>query len=204
MAKRPRGTPKTAERILDVAEKLVQARGYNAFSYADIARAVELRKASLHHHYPTKADLGLALLARYRKEFLAALEAIERSRPGAVGRLERYARLYRSVLERDRMCMCGMLASDIATLPRPMRESVAGFFAENEAWLARVLREGRRRGEVRLSGSASATARLVVSSLEGALLVARGGTGLAAFDDVVRGLVAGLRQRPAGARRRAG
>ena len=52
----------TANRILDVAERLVQLRGYNAFSYADVAKAVGIRKASLHYHFATKGDLGLALV----------------------------------------------------------------------------------------------------------------------------------------------
>jgi len=67
----------TADRVLDIAEALVQTRGYNAFSYADISRAVGVRKASLHHHYPTKADLGLALVSRYHAAFMGALSEIE-------------------------------------------------------------------------------------------------------------------------------
>ena len=65
--------PGTAEKILDVSERLVQLRGYNAFSYADVAKAVGIRKASLHHHFATKADLGRALVVRYREAFLSAL-----------------------------------------------------------------------------------------------------------------------------------
>ena len=67
----------TADRILDIAERLVQRRGFNAFSYADVATAVGIRKASLHYHFATKADLGQALIARYRQTFLAALREIE-------------------------------------------------------------------------------------------------------------------------------
>lgn len=182
----------TAERILDTAEHLVQVRGFNAFSYADIAKVLGVRKASLHHHFPTKAALGQALIARYRRSFLAALEAIETLREDAPGRLRRYAGLYGAVLRRGRMCMCGMLATDSATLPRPMRERVAKFFAENEAWLARVLERGRRRRELRFEGPAATMAALFVSSLEGAMLVARGGGQPRYFDGVARRLLEGV------------
>src|SRR5262245_53581635 len=156
----------TATRILDVAENLVQQRGFNAFSYADVAEAVGIRKASLHHHFATKGDLGLALVARYRSAFLDALRAIESDSEVALERLERYAELYGSTLRRKRMCMCGMLATDAATLPRAMRDSVAEFFAENVAWLARILDQGRRRGELRFDGTPRAMATFFVGSLE--------------------------------------
>lgn len=164
----------TMDRILDVAERLVQVRGYNAFSYADVAEAVGIRKASLHHHFPGKADLGAALVARYHGAFFDALAAIDARGANAVERLERYVEVYGSVLRGKRMCLCGMLASEVATLPKAMREGLSRFFDENERWLQRVLEEGRERGELRFEGPAAVTASVFVTSLEGAMLVARG------------------------------
>ena len=191
----PAARRQTSDRVLDIAEALVQTRGFNAFSYADIARALGIRKASLHHHFATKADLGAALVARYRSAFMDALHSIENDTAKAPARLERYTDLYGSVLRRGRMCMCGMLASDAATLPRPMRESIAGFFDDNEAWLSRVLTEGKKQGQIEYEGTPSSMAAFFVSSLEGAMLVARAGGDTRAFDDVVRHLLA--RVRPA-------
>ena len=67
----------TADRILEVAERLVQVHGFNGFSYADISTKVRIRKASLHYHFPTKAGLGVALIARYQAAFLGALGEID-------------------------------------------------------------------------------------------------------------------------------
>lgn len=183
----------TPDRILDAAERLLQVRGFNAFSYADVSEAVGIRKASLHHHFAGKTDLGLALVDRYRRTFMASLERIESASGDPVERLERYIGLYRSVLSKRRMCMCGMLAADIATLPEPMRESVARFFAENEAWLARVLSTGRKRGGLRFDGSAASMAAFFVSVLEGAMLVSRGRGGLARFDQAAKLLIGCVR-----------
>lgn len=183
-------TAGTADRILDVAEGLLQVRGFNAFSYADVAKTLGIQKASLHHHFATKANLGLALVDRYRREFLASLDSIGAATDDAVGRLERYAELYGSVLRRKRMCLCGMLAADVATLPKPMRESVEQFFTENEAWLTRVLDQGRTRGELAFAGPAATMAAFFVSSLEGAMLVARGSGSLGHFAEVVQRLFA--------------
>jgi len=163
----------TAERILDVAEALVQSRGFNGFSYADVAESLGISKAALHYHYPGKAELGEALIERYARRFGDALAAVDRDEPDATAKLRAYARLYADVFQDERMCLCGMLAADYATLPDPMRERVVRFFDDNERWLARVLDAGSRHGTLRFHGSARSVARTLVGGLEGAMLVAR-------------------------------
>lgn len=163
----------SSARILDVAERLVQSRGFNGFSYADVAGELGVTKASVHYHFAGKAELGEALIARYRTRFGEALDAIEAECPDAGARLAAYAALYAGVLKNERMCLCGMLAADYETLPAPMREAVVRFFDENEAWLGRVLDEGRRSGALSFAGPAREQAQLIVGALEGAMLVAR-------------------------------
>jgi TetR/AcrR family transcriptional repressor of nem operon len=163
----------TAERILDVAEALVQSRGFNGFSYADVAESLGISKAALHYHFPGKAELGEALIARYASRFGDALVAVDRDEPDGPAKLRAYARLYADVFQDDRMCLCGMLAADYATLPDPMRERVVRFFDDNERWLARVLEAGRSDGTLRFHGSPRSVARTLVGGLEGAMLVAR-------------------------------
>jgi TetR/AcrR family transcriptional regulator, transcriptional repressor for nem operon len=186
-----RGTD-TAARILEVAERLVQVQGFNAFSYADISGELHIRKASLHHHFPTKAALGQALITRYHQTFVDALGRIRRDNQDARTRLAKYAQLYRDVLRKQRMCLCGVLAADFETLPRPMRERVVEFFEANEAWLTGVLEEGRRAKVLRFQGPASATAAFLVSSLEGAMLVARSYGRVSRFESVAKKLIADL------------
>src|SRR6186997_2371131 len=107
---------KTPQRILDIAEHLVQTRGFNGFSYADIAQAMDVTKASLHYHFPSKAELGKRLIERYERNFLAALAKIHEQTDDAGERLRRYAAIYASVVKGDRMCLCGMLAAEYGTL----------------------------------------------------------------------------------------
>jgi TetR/AcrR family transcriptional regulator, transcriptional repressor for nem operon len=163
----------TATQILDVAERLVQERGFNGFSYADVAKELGITKAALHYHFPGKAELGEALIERYTKRFGEALVAVDARDTDAADKLRAYAQLYAEVFSDDRMCLCGMLAADYATLPEPMRERVVRFFDENEVWLARVLDDGRKSGTLHFQGSARSIARTLVGGLEGAMLVAR-------------------------------
>src|SRR6202050_5304997 len=79
-----------ATAILDVAEQLAQTRGYNGFSYADIAAPLGVTKASLHYPFPSKAQLGAALIDRYQTNFGGALRAIDSGIKKPTEKLDRY------------------------------------------------------------------------------------------------------------------
>jgi TetR/AcrR family transcriptional repressor of nem operon len=167
----------TATRVLDVAERLVQTRGFNGFSYGDVAREVGVSTAALHYHFAGKAELGEALITRYARRFSEALAEVNAGSARATSRLDAYANLYLAVLEDHRMCLCGMLAAEFETLPAP----------------ADVLEQGRGDGAFDFSGPAREVARMIVSSLEGAMLVARPFGDVTAFQVSARRLLEGLR-----------
>jgi TetR/AcrR family transcriptional repressor of nem operon len=168
----PAAVAPTATRILDVAEGLAQTRGFNGFSYADIAADIGITKASLHYHFPSKAELGRALVRRYSERFMEALTSIEGSDLTVAEKLRHYVDLYEAVLVRNRMCLCGMLAAEYATLPEQVQLEVRSFFDRNEEWLTRVVEAGAREGAVRCPGTPGELARLLTGSLEGAMLLA--------------------------------
>jgi TetR/AcrR family transcriptional regulator, transcriptional repressor for nem operon len=182
----------TANRILDTAELLVQTRGFNDFSYADIALELGVTKAALHYHFRSKTVLGDALIARYSERFFAALDAIEAGEVEAGRRLARYVALYRAVLAARRMCLCGILAAEYQTLPDTMRTAVRGFFDHNEVWLERVLDDGAARGELVQRGASRDTARMIVDTLEGAVMVARAQDDPGRLDRVAEQLLSSL------------
>ena len=191
-ARREHDNAGTASRILDVAERLVQIRGFNGFSYADIATELHITKAALHYHFAGKADLGAALIARYGNRFAEALAGLDARRGGASAKLAGYADLYLQVLRAREMCLCGMLAAEYQTLPQPMQDAVIGFFDRNETWLEDVLEQGLQDGSLQFAGSARDTARMIVGGLEGAMLVARPYGEIARFQAAAAKLLAGL------------
>jgi TetR/AcrR family transcriptional repressor of nem operon len=186
----------TAARILDSAEGLVQVRGFNGFSYADVAAELAVTKASLHYHFPGKAELGRALIGRYASRFLAALGEIDSGAGDPPARLRAYAELYAGVLRAQRMCLCGMLAAEYQTLPEPMRDAVLAFFDANETWVAAVLADGREDGTLAFRGEPREAARLIVSALEGAMLVARSYGDVARFETAAERLLAAFATAP--------
>jgi TetR/AcrR family transcriptional repressor of nem operon len=186
------GNSGTAARILDVAERLVQIRGFNGFSYADVAAELKITRAALHYHFVSKAELGEALLARYATRFAQALAAVDTDLAAAPAKLDGYAGLYLEVLRHRRMCLCGMLAAEYQTLPAAMQDAVIRFFDQNETWLQRVLEQGREDGSLQFAGTARDTARMIVSGLEGAMLVARPYGDIARFQVAAASLLSGL------------
>jgi TetR/AcrR family transcriptional repressor of nem operon len=175
------GPADTPRRILDIAERLVQTRGFNGFSYADIAEAMHVTKASLHYHFRGKADLGKRLIERYEENFLAALARIDAQAKDARDKLRRYAAIYGEVLRDDRMCLCGMLAAEFGTLPKAMRDEMRHYFDANERWLVGVLQQGKKDKTLKFQGSAAEVAQSLVGALEGAMMIARSYADVARF-----------------------
>lgn len=183
----------TAARILDAAQRLVQTRGYHGFSYADIAKELRIRNASIHYHFPSKSELGRRLVARYREAFLKGLGELDAGVRDPRRRLRKYVELWSRVArDGDRMCLCGMMAAESATLPRPVRAELRRFFDENERWLARLFEEGRSSRAFRLAAAPKTEARLLTMGLEGAMLVARSYGEPARFREIAERLLAVL------------
>ena len=136
-----------------MAERLVQVRGFNGFSYADVAAELKITKAALHYHFAGKAELGEALVGSLcgpvRRH---ARRGWRHEQPDPSAMLDAYADLYLEVLREQRMCLCGMMAAEYQTLPAPMQDAVLRFFEENERWLVRVLETGRKEGTLAFGG----------------------------------------------------
>lgn len=164
----------TAERILDIAQRIIQDRGYSAMSYADIAAEMGIAKASLHHHFPTKASLGRAVIERHLERSHTALAEILGSTSDPVEQLRRFAEIYQSVLDQKLGCLCGMMTAEFSLLPPVVQEVVRQFFDFNEQWLEGVITRGRAAGKLRRTPSGDgAVARGFLSALQGALMLGR-------------------------------
>jgi len=186
----------TRERILDVAENLVQTRGFNGFSYADVATEVGVTTASLHYHFPGKNRLGEALIVRWTSRHMGTLTAIENEHATASARLAAYTDLYTGVSRGNRLGLCCMLAAEHQTLPPPMRELVRDFFTANQDWLQRVLDAGRADASLAFDSSARDASLVILAGILGASLIARPHRDADCFQTVARGLLAAVAREP--------
>jgi TetR/AcrR family transcriptional repressor of nem operon len=166
---------RTSDEIIRCARALIIAGGYNGFSYADIAEVVGIRKASIHHHFPSKVDLVRTLLARYREEAEAGIAELERRHPDPVDQLCAYTGYWAACIAdpANAFCVCALLASQIPVLPPEIVEEVRAHFRMLSAWLTSVLEEGAKQGSFVLSGTARSEAEAFMAAVHGAMLSAR-------------------------------
>ncbi|MEO9971234.1 MAG: TetR/AcrR family transcriptional regulator [Hyphomonadaceae bacterium] len=171
---KPSQHPARAQEIIAVAQSLIQSRGYNGFSFRDIADTVGIKSASIHYHFPTKSDLAVAAAADYRAKFLEILADIATQNLTGVRELQAYAGVFEITLERSgNVCLCGVLASEFESLTDDVRGEVDRFFKDQSVWVARAIRKGQADGEIQSTIDAEAFAPAYVSGLEGAMIIAR-------------------------------
>ncbi|MDF1839759.1 MAG: TetR/AcrR family transcriptional regulator [Planctomycetota bacterium] len=156
----------TAGQLLDAAQKLVQERGFNAFSYRDLADSVGIRTASIHYHFKTKADLGQGLMERYQAR-------IDKKNASSKSKLKAFIALYKQTESIGAICLCGSMASDWATLEPGIQKSVAAYLNLSEDWVTRQIKLGVKSGEYSIRGKAADSAAGLMASLQGALILSR-------------------------------
>lgn len=165
----------TATKILDSAQQLIQTRGYTAMSFQDVAAQVDIKKPSVIYHFPSKAALGVAVIQRYRETFAHQLELVFADPDKTVwDALNFYFSPYLAFAQTPTtVCLCGALAGEILVIPEEMQIEVKLFMESHQDWLAKILRYGRKNDQFQFSEAPTVLARVIFSSLQGALLVKR-------------------------------
>ena len=126
------------EAILNSAEARIRAGGYHACSFREIASDVGVKSASVHYYFPTKAELGAALVARYQARVLVEIGSPDDERD-PVAKLNAMRSAFRNGLARgDGMCLCGVLATEMRGLPSPVAGVTKHYFIACNDWLCRA------------------------------------------------------------------
>ena len=189
-------SPRAAE-IAACARSLLAVGGYNGFSYADIAAAVHISKASIHHHFPSKAELVRVVLVQHRANGQASLKALARHLPDPVAQLHAYTGYWAACIRDDNspFCICAMLAAELPSIPPRVADEVRGHFFDLAAWLTAVLAKGASEGGFVLTERAEAEAMAFMAAVHGAMLSARACGNAEVFADVVEPLLRRLTAR---------
>lgn len=184
----------TSDEILRCARSLIIDGGYNGFSYADIAEVVEIRKASIHHHFPTKVDLVHTLIVQYRAEVEAGIAQLERQVPDPSGQLRAYAGFWEACINDGTasFCVCALLAAQIPVLPEKVVLEIRAYFRTLSAWVASVLERGAIQGKFKLTTTAHSEAERIMATIHGAMLSARAYGDPKIFGYITQPLLEGL------------
>ena len=176
-------TQDTKNALLDAAENVVRRRGYDGFSYADLAQTVGIRKASIHYHFPKKTQLATELMTRYQEKVLAYCEKIDAAAPTAAAKLLGLVEFYREATAGgQQLCLCVALSGTPDSLTADVTQATNAFRKSIIAWLEAAFTEANADESVSGIGSASAEALALLAVLEGAQLAARASQSVTAFD----------------------
>lgn len=164
----------TAQQIIEIALEIMIERGYNAFSYADITERLDIRKASIHYHFPSKSDLGHAVVVYYHALVQQGLNQLSLTSEDPRSRLDSYIeQVYKQLKEENFFCLCTLFAAEFPTLPEKVRDAVQDYFRDHVIWFTRLLENGREQGLFTFPGDPVIEAQRAFAALQGALLAAR-------------------------------
>lgn len=180
-----------AVEIVEHTKLLLAEGGYHGFSYADVSARVHIGKPSIHHHFPTKADLVLTVVARHREEARAGLEALAQHVADPAGRLNAYTDYWAKCIREGSasMCICAMLAAESPMIPQEIAAEVRAYFKDLTGWIASVLEDGAKSGQFCLRDSAQVEAQAFMSTVHGAMLTARALSDPTAFASITRAAI---------------
>jgi len=164
----------TKRTIMDLGESFLQEKGYNGFSYAHIAEALDVKNAAIHYHFPSKEQLVGAVIQRYRDRFQLWINNARVRDLSPQEKLNWFFSIYVDTrADNGKVCLAGSLETEFNSLPDSLRAQTEALTRELLAWLEAVLEEGRRAGVFHFGGDPAAKAAVILSSLQGALQMAR-------------------------------
>lgn len=163
----------TKKKILDIAESLLQSRGFHAFSYHHIASQLGVKNAAIHYHFPSKIDLAVAIVARYRHRFERWSETLDKDQATIHVRFDAYLDICRYFIESGKICVLGMMAAEFNTMDERVQDEIEELQNQTIRWFTGVLEQGRDSGVFRFPGEASQKAMQLACLLQGAMLFAQ-------------------------------
>ncbi|GAA0560352.1 TetR/AcrR family transcriptional regulator [Chitinophaga japonensis] len=161
----------TREKIIELADRLIRTKGFNAFSYADISAPLAIKNAAIHYHFPSKADLGISVIDHELERFAA--QQRKWAQLPEDEQLKKLSGIFRQRSRQGTICLVGSLTPDYDTLPAPMQQKVQEMCSTLLQWVAQCLEKGRAHGRFDFEGSAEDRALLVMSNLLSSLLFSR-------------------------------
>ncbi|XMB51509.1 TetR/AcrR family transcriptional regulator [Pseudomonas fluorescens] len=161
----------TRSDLLTSAEILLRTKGYAAFSYADLADDIGIKKASIHHHFPTKEGMAIAIVESYLFRFRKQLEAINDENDGVIDRLKAFAVMFAHSSDNGMLPLCGALAAELLALPESLKAMTKDFFEIHLTWLQENIKQGQDQGLLKPELDVITVSRFILNALEGASFV---------------------------------
>lgn len=180
----------TKEKILELGELLIRDKGYNAFSYQDIAGALSMKNAAIHYHFPHKESLAIEILRNSREAFDALIE--EHRGSTSTEKFAEFIKIYTRSSERGMICLVGAMVTDFHTLTDDVKTELKAVMDDILGKLISILQEGKDNKEFIFKEEARIKALLIITNMIAGLQVARV-TGQQDYRAIEHAVFAGLK-----------
>ncbi len=162
----------TKGQALEIAKKQLQTKGFNGFSFQDIADTLGIKKASLHYYFSSKEDLALEIMHSYETGFAEWSKKTASFAPEK--RLEKWFNLFFRLAEDDhKICPVGALCTDLDIFSKSTRSKILQFHERQRDWIQENLKQGQDSKAYKADLKIEPTSDLIMSSIQGALQIAR-------------------------------
>jgi TetR/AcrR family transcriptional repressor of nem operon len=169
--------PSNREKLLTEGLRLVHERGFGAASVRDIVHAAGVPQGSFTNHFKSKEAFGLEVLERYYAgtcDLIGSTLGDQSLAP--LARLRSYVHAQRSLFEKNdkrRGCLYGNVSAEATESEDPMRKRVVEILAGTEAAIAACLTAAITAGELPATIDVDPLAGFILSSFQGATLLAK-------------------------------
>jgi len=169
--------PSHREKLLHVGMQVVHERGFGGASVRDIVQAAGVPQGSFTNHFVSKEAFGLEVIDLYYANALESMRLTLRNDDMApLQRLRAYIDNGKNRLNKDSMrngCLFGNFTAEASDCSEPIRLRLVEVFAELQSALAYCLRAAVKAGEISPATDCDEVAGFIVSSLQGANLLAK-------------------------------
>lgn len=158
----------TKEQIIYLADLHICARGFNAFSFGEIAGIMDIRKAAVHYHFRTKADLGISVIDAELQKVIFLKKSL--SYLPADQEFQKLLETFMHASQKGTNCLIGSFVKDYDDLSDDLRKKADDLNDAILDYLATCLEKGRKDGHFDFQGDATDRALLAMSALLSSLL----------------------------------
>lgn len=153
----------TKEQIIQIADSFIRDKGFNAFSFYDISNKVGIKTASIHYHFPSKADLGVAVIDSHIQRLSQVIKEYQLMSPS--DKLDKFFSIYNKIINENRICLVGSLATDFNTLDEKVRLKLKEFSEMFLIWVSEFLEEGKKKNIFDFEGESRTKALMIISNM---------------------------------------
>lgn len=153
----------TRETIIETADHLIRHNGFNAFSYKDISNKIGIKTASIHYHFPTKSDLGVAAIKEHTQRFEKLKAELYHKSP--LAKLKGFLSIYSQIKSENKVCLVGSLATDLNTVDDRVKSELKGFAEDILNWVTEILADGKKQNVFEFQSTPRTKALMVITNI---------------------------------------